>query len=109
MADYLKDPNFTSMEKKLLFKLRSKTLDVKQNFHSQYQNPWCSSCGLFQETQKHLLQCPQIVPKLGYLCGKTSTLNANFVYGSIEQQQIIVKIYSDILEVRENLQAEIEA
>ena len=109
MADYLKDPNFTSMEKKLLFKLRSKTLDVKQNFHSQYQNPWCSSCGLFQETQKHLLQCPQIVPKLGYLCGKTSTLNENFVYGSIEQQQIIVKIYSDILEVRENLQAEIEA
>ena len=109
MADYLKDPNFTSMEKKLLFKLRSKTLDVKQNLQGQYQNPWCSSCGLFQETQKHLLQCPQIVPKLRYLCGKTSTLNENFVYGSIEQQQIIVKIYSDILEVRENLQAEIEA
>jgi hypothetical protein len=36
-------------------------------------------------------------------------LNENLVYGSIEQQQIIVKIYSDILEVRENLQAEIEA
>ena len=36
-------------------------------------------------------------------------MNENFVYGSIEQQQIIVKIYSDILEIRENLKAEIEA
>ena len=106
MAAYLKDPSLTSVEKKLLFILRSKTLDVKQNFQGQNQNPWCSSCGLFPETQKHLLQCPQIVPKLSYLYGKTSTLNENFVYGNIVQQKMMVKIYTDILEIRENLQAE---
>jgi hypothetical protein len=52
------------------------------------------------------LQCPAIVPQLGYLHGKTSKLNENLVYGNINQQQMIVKIFSDILEVRENVQKE---
>ena len=32
MADYIKNPALTTREKQLLFKLRSRTLDVKQNF-----------------------------------------------------------------------------
>ena len=103
IAEYMQSSNFTTREKQLLFKLRSRTLDVKSNFPGQNRNPWCTSCGLFQETQSHLLQCPEIVTKLSYLAGKSSTLNENFVYGSHKQQQIIVNIYSDILEVRENL------
>ena len=67
---------------------------------------WCTSCGLFPETQSHLLQCPAIVPQLAYLDGKTSKLNENLVYGDINQQQMIVKIFSDVLEVRENIQKE---
>ena len=103
-ADYLADSRFSTKEKQLLFKLRSKTLDVKQNFGGQKSNPWCISCSLFQETQSHLLQCPELVKNLGYIEGRTSTLNENFVYGSLKQQEMIVKIYSDILDVRENLQ-----
>ena len=102
-ADYLQENRFTTMEKQLLFKLRSYTLDVKQNFKGQHKNPWCSSCGLFQETQGHLLQCPALVTNLNYLSGKRSKLNENFVYGNVEQQEIMVKIYSDILEAREKL------
>ena len=70
-------------------------MDVKQNFKNQNQNPWCTSCGLFQESQGHILQC---------LSGRTAKLDEHLVYGSIEQQRVIVNIYSDILEVRENLQ-----
>ena len=103
-AEYLKNPRFSSKQKRLLFKLRSKTLDVKQNFSGQHRNPWCTSCGLFPETQSHLLQCPQLVINLQYLSGKTAKLNENFIYGNMQQQEIIVNIFSDILEVRENLQ-----
>ena len=102
-ADYLQENRFTTIEKQLLFKLRSYTLDVKQNFKGQHKNPWCSSCGLFQETQGHLLQCPALVTNLQYLSGKRSKLNENFVYGNIKQKEIMVKIYSDILEAREKL------
>ena len=70
----------------------------------QNKNPWCTSCGLFQETQSHILQCPELVKNLQYLRGKTSKRNENFVYGSLVQQEMIVKMYRDILEVMENLQ-----
>ena len=64
MADYIKNPALTNREKQLLFKLRSRTLDVKQNFPGQYLNSCCTSCGLFEESQGHLLQCTAIVSKL---------------------------------------------
>ena len=89
-----------------LTKSQIEDLGVKQNFPGQNRNSWCTFCGLFPETQSHLLQCPAIVPQLGYLHGKTSKLNENLVYGNINQQQINVKIFSDILEVRENVQKE---
>ena len=102
-AEYIKSKKFTLREKKLLFKLRSRTLDVKQNFKNQHRDPWCGSCGLFQETQSHLLQCPKIVTKLNYLRGKTAYLNENDIYGDIKKQEVIIRIYSDILEIREEL------
>ena len=94
-ADYLHDQNFSTHEKRLLFKLRSKTIDVKQNFPGLNKDMWCTSCGLFPENQSHLLQCPALV----VLAGETSTLNENYIYGSTEQKRSIVKIFSDILEV----------
>ena len=103
-ADYIEDSSLNTNEKQLLFRLRSQTLEVKQNFKGLNKNPWCISCGLFQETQGHLLQCPELVKHLYYLKGKTSKLNENFVYGSLHQMKMIVKIYSDIMEIRENLQ-----
>ena len=90
-------------KKQLLFKLRSRTLDVKQNFKNQNQSPWCLTCGLFPETQGHLLQCPEIVTKLNYLKGIASKLNENDVYSSIPKQEIIVNIYTDIIEERNNI------
>ena len=107
-AEYLTDPDLNTKQKKLLFKLRSRTIDVKLNFRGQHNNIWCISCGLFPESQSHLLQCPQLVTKLDYLRGKTSKLNELDIYGDIERQKIIVKIYSDLMEVRENLKHEIE-
>ena len=103
MADYIKNPALTTREKQLLFKLRSRTLEVKLNFPGQHVNIWCSSCGLFEESQSHLLQCPAVVPKLEHLNLNFSELNENLVYGNCLEQQMMVNIYSEILEVREKL------
>ena len=102
MAEYIKNSTFSTAEKRLLFRLRSQTLDVKKNFPGLNRNMWCRSCGLFTETQSHLLQCPALVVHLKYLTGKTSNLNEQYIYGNIKQQQMLVKIYTDILEVRES-------
>ena len=108
LAEYLKSPVFNTKQKKLLFKLRSRTIDVKMNFPGQHKNLMCRSCELVPESQGHLLQCPKLVTKLNYLCGKTSKLNEYDIYSDdISKQEIIVNIYSDLLEVRENLEHEL--
>ena len=101
VADYLKDPRLDTKKKQLLFKLRSRTLEVKANFGTRFENPWCISCGQVRETQGHLLQCPPLVKNLKYLSEKDSKLNENDIYGSLDKQIQIVNIYSDILEQRE--------
>ena len=105
-AEYISSSEFTTAEKRLLFKLRSQTLDVKKNFPGVHKDLWCRTCGLFTETQSHLLQCPAIVVHLPYLVGKASELEEKHIYGNCKQQKIIVKIFTDIIEIRENLMKE---
>ena len=104
VADYIQSPIFSTKEKELLFKLRSQTLDVKQNFPGQYGSTLCRSCGLFPESQSHLLECPMIVSKLQTVNKNCSRVNENMIYGDVEEQKIIVNIYSEILLVRESLE-----
>ena len=52
-------------------------------------------------SQQPLLQCPPLVKNVQYLKGQTAKLNDKLIYGSIDQQIVIVNIYSDILEARE--------
>ena len=100
-ADYIKSPKLSHKEKILLFKLRSRTLDVKENFKNQHRDLMCASCGLLEENQSHLLKCPELVSKLSYII--KNDINENQIYGTLEQQEIIVKVFSDVLEVREKL------
>ena len=99
-AGYLIDERFSKSESQLLFRLRSKTLNVKQNFEKQHTNNLCQTCRLFPETQSHLLQCPEIAPKLKLLNLQENDAEEKFIYGNIDQQLIIVKIYSKIWELR---------
>ena len=99
-AGYLIDERFFKSESQLLFRLRSKTLNVKQNFENQHTNNLCQTCILFPKTQSHLLQCPEIAPKLKLLSLQESDAEKQFIYGNIDQQLVIVKIYSIIWELR---------
>ena len=40
-CEYILNSTFTTREKRLLFKLRSRTLDVKQHFPGLNKDPWC--------------------------------------------------------------------
>ena len=99
-AGYLIDERFSKSESQLLFRLRSKTLNVKQNFENQHMNNLCQTCRLFPETQSHLLQCPEIAPKLKLLNLQDNPPEEKFIYGNVDQQLNIVKIYSKIWEIR---------
>ena len=106
-AEYLVSPRFSQKEKILLFKLRSGTLDIKGNFKSQHKDPWCICCGRFEETQNHLLQCQEIGKRLNYLTEKQMDFVENDIFGDLEKQLKIVKIYSEIIEIREKMKTQL--
>ena len=106
-AEYLVDSRFSRSEAQLLFKLRSQTLNIKMNFQNQHSITLCQICKLFLESQSHLLQCPKIVPNLKLLSLKTN-VDENLIYGSVENQLIIVKIYMEIMEIRKEMLEENE-
>ena len=98
VSEYLVDSRFSKSEAQLLFKLRSRTLNLKKNFSSQNQDDLCRTCKLFPETQSHLLQCPGIVPSLKIISVNSSEVNEEMIYSGVENQ--LKKIYNNIWEIR---------
>ena len=101
-AEYLIDSRFSRSESNLLFKLRSKTLHIRMNYQNQHVNILCQICGLFPESQSHLLQCPQIVPKLKILSDEKLP-DESLIYGNVDQQLKIIKIYMQVIDVRKGM------
>ena len=57
-TDYLKENNLSKQDSQLLFKLRTRMLDVKSNFGEMYENDLkCRSCTVdsAEENEDHLL------------------------------------------------------
>ena len=101
VSPYLLDSRFTKENRELLFKLRSKTVWVKENFRKAYlnNNMLCELCLLFPCTQSHPLQCPQLNTKM--VVDQSVNLNDTDIYGTVEQQLLYVKIYDQFWQLRE--------
>ena len=72
-----------------------------------YSDNLCRICKLFPESQSHLLQCPDIIPKLKLL-SNYKEIDENYIYGDVSKQLKIVKIYTKVLEIREELLEDLE-
>ena len=57
---YFEDNRFSTDQIKLLFKLRTRMFDVRNNFRNKYECASCPLCGLHGDTQDHLLSCVMI-------------------------------------------------
>ena len=62
LQDYLKPNNSLSIKEKcFIFSARSRMIDVKCNFKLGLKSLKCRKCGIDDEDQKHLLQCPSLL------------------------------------------------
>ena len=59
MQEYL-NSSLQIGEKKLMFQLRTRMLDVKENFKHAYPDHVCPLCGSENDSQQHLLDCAKI-------------------------------------------------
>ena len=101
-ADYLTDGRFSKYERELLFKLRSRTIQVKNNFQNgNLENLFCDLCKLFTCTQEHVLSCPEITKKVRIV--NTTQVEHSDIFGNVDQQLTYIKIYSQFWSERQSL------
>ena len=107
LQPYLSDSRFSMRDKQLLFKLRTKMLDVKANFKGMYpENLHCNICNEdIVQNQEHLLNCQIIVDNCSELFDNINVEHDD-IYGHVDKQLSVVKLYKRVLEVRDWLQEE---
>ena len=75
IQDYLGYQRSTTIKEKcLLFKARTRMMDFKSNFKLGQTNLSCSRCGTGEESQRHVLSCPAVMP------GDTSLVSDTISY-----------------------------
>ena len=61
MQGYLQGTALETREKKFLFQLRTRMMDLKMNFKNSYTDLSCPLCARDDDSQEHVLECPQLL------------------------------------------------
>ena len=104
LQKYLTSSKFTNTEKALLFKNRTRMVDVRENFKNKYPNNYfkCElKCGE-SENQQHLLDCTVLIENCDALYND-STVKYEDLFASEDKQLDAVKLYDKVLKKREEL------
>ena len=89
-------------EVQTLFKLRTRTIDVKKNQESSFKdNMWCKTCYLFTESQEHIFECQVIRKKLSFL--NFSDVEYKMIFGRLKEQEKFAKVYQIMLNARADI------
>ena len=100
---YILCEELNNEEVNTLFALRSRMTRVKMNFSNQYKNNLFCTLGCNRsEDQQHLLECEHILDRLE---DKYSLAEIEYsdIFGTIQDQVPITKIFSKILKIRKDL------
>ena len=101
---YLVSSKFTDTEKSLLLKLRTRMVEVRENFKNKYlnNNYQCElNCGE-REDQQHLLDCQVLIDNYDTLYND-SFVQYGDLFSSEAKQLNAVKLYGKVLKTREKL------
>ena len=102
---YLVDTKFTTNEKQLLFRLRTRMTNVKLNFRSSYQDLSCNLCASNSlQSDIHLLECETLIDKCSQLRNDIASEYED-IFGSLSEQLSITKLYTSVFENKTQLEA----
>ena len=103
IQNYMKQRSFKTQEIHLLFKLRTRMLQVKNNFKNQHENIQCDLCNEAEETQEHLLDCQTIIDNCEELYND-STVQYNDIFSQNPNKLLkVTKLFAEVTKVRNML------
>ena len=100
MQKYLKscEIKITKEEAQEIFKLRTRTSDVKANYKGKYENLECFACENDEETQKHIIIKCKI---LNENCEQSIPEYEEIYTGNVKKKMIIVKRFLENMKLKE--------
>ena len=99
---YLKSPSISNKEAEIIAALRSQTVrGIKNNFHTLYKtNLQCELCKINIDNQEHCITCPKIAT---IIPANKSHIRYEHVFGNVNEQGDMARLYLQLLKVREKL------
>ena len=103
----LKIPKISNIESEMITALRSHTIrGIKTNFHTYYKdNMNCNLCETNIDNQEHCMNCPKLLHKIKF---NKEHIKYNHIYGSLEEQREVARLFLDLLKCREEFLQEKE-
>ena len=86
-------------EIQMVFKLRSRVTNLKTNLKGMYDSFQCTACGIEEETQKHVLECKELI-KLNKEI-KEIPIYEKIFEGDVSQQIYIAKVFKENMQIKE--------
>ena len=103
MQEYLKSSDLKISERKLLFQLRTRMIDVKENFKHAYPDHVCPLCGCENDSQQHLLYCTAISTDSTFMIDPNVRYSDIFS-NDVRKQGLITRLFQSQLKKRKSLQ-----
>ena len=109
LQPYLSDSRFSLKQKQLLFKLRTRMLDIKGNFKVTYKNNiQCDLCNEnIDQSQDHLVDYQKLIENYRELYNNVD-IEHDDIFGNADKQLSAVRLYQKILDVRAKIQDQID-
>ena len=99
---------FSNYEVEMLFRLRSRNIDVKSNFKTKYEkesnsNLQCrmNNCNDIED-QQHLINCTPILDKLSKKFD-LENISYNDLFGNTKKQKKVVQLFIALLDARSSI------
>jgi hypothetical protein len=97
-------PIFTNDEVNLLHALRSRSINVKNNFSSKYRNDMsCPLCFYVRDDQQHLLDCLVLKKKLKSREAANNKVVYEDIFEDYLKQKEVNHLFANLMKIRDSL------
>ena len=101
---YIKCPVFNNEEVNLLHALRSRMINVKNNFSSKFlNNLLCPLCENDRDDQTHLLECTELQSRINSRELSKGKVKYNDIFGEVDEQKEATQLFLQLLNIRNEL------
>ena len=101
---YIKCPLFNNEEVNLLHALRSRMINVKNNFSSKFQNNLlCPLCENERDDQPHVLECTELQSIFNTKELSNGKVKHDDIFGAVDKQKEATQLFLQLLNIRNEL------